>query len=286
MSIDSTWLRCPNCFADLHDVDDRVFGCDHGHRFDRSKFGYLTLLPPRAPGTSGDDRSMLAARAELLEGGTFAPIADAIVTAASTAAAMTPPEAAAQRLRVADLGCGTGYYSARLADEIPDVDVLLADRSPDAVRMALRAVPDATGVVLDIWRPLPLRDAVADVILDVFAPRNPDEFARVLRPAGRLVVVVPAANHLHQLRSRGMLLDIPPEKDAAVTDRLGGAGFMRSAATRVEYAVDADGALQRLLTGMGPSAHHADALSAASDGSGPQEVTVSVDVLSFSLASR
>ncbi|WP_430646519.1 methyltransferase domain-containing protein [Agromyces sp. GXS1127] len=278
MSIDSTWLRCPNCVSDLSEVSDRVYGCANGHRFDRSKHGFLTLLPPRAPRTVGDDRRMLAARAQLLDGGAFAPISDAVIAAAGTA---SPTGQAARALRIADLGCGTGYYSARLAAALPGTDVLLADRSPDAVRMALRAMPGATGVVLDIWRPLPIRDATADVILDVFAPRNPAEFARILRPGGRLVVVVPSAAHLGELRERGMILDIPPEKAATVTEQLAPTGLARAAARRVEYSIETDATHRALLAGMGPSAHHESARAASEDGTGVRSVTVSVDVLEF-----
>ena len=61
MSIDTTWLRCPNCLLHLDAVDDRTLGCDTGHRFDISKHGVVTLLPPKAPRTIGDDRAMLDA---------------------------------------------------------------------------------------------------------------------------------------------------------------------------------------------------------------------------------
>lgn len=278
MSIDSTWLRCPNCSSDLSAVDERVFGCANGHRFDRSRHGFLTLLPPRAPRTLGDDRQMLSARARLLDGGAFAPIADAVVAAAGEVISTEPGAGA---VRVADLGCGTGYYSARLAASFQRVDTLLADRSPDAVRMALRAISGATGVVLDIWSPLPLRDGSADVILDVFAPRNPTEFARILRADGRLIVVVPTVAHLHELRRRGMMLDIPAEKDAAVAEQLAVAGLVRTSSRRVEYVLEADAARRELLTGMGPSAHHATSLASSGGEVDARAVTVSVDVLSF-----
>lgn len=277
MSIDSTWLRCPNCFSHLSPVDERVYGCEHGHRFDRAKHGYLTLLPPKAPRTVGDDRAMLAARAELLDRGVYRPIADEIIRAAELEAYGATP-------RVADLGCGTGYYSERVADAHPDVRLLLADRSPDAVRAGLRALPDATGVVMDLWRPFPIRTGAADVVLDVFAPRNPDEFARILRPAGRLVVVVPSTGHLAELRDQGLLLDVPPEKATAVTDRLSPAGLVRRSDVRVEYGIETDAELRRLITGMGPSAHHTTATDGVTDDASI-DVTVSVDVLSFGHAS-
>ncbi|MRX42550.1 putative RNA methyltransferase [Agromyces kandeliae] len=280
MSIDSTWLRCPNCFSALDEIADRIHGCENGHRFDRSKYGYLTLLPPRAPRTVGDDRAMLTARAAVLDGGTYAPIAAELVSAVTEDRAANELP---QRLRVADLGCGTGYYSARVCDEIRGVDLLLADRSPDAVRMALRAAPAATGVVLDIWRALPIRDASVDVILDVFAPRNAPEFARILRRGGRVIVVVPTARHLRELRANGLLLDIPPEKDAAVSEQLTSAGFDLAARRRVEYRVEVDAGLRALLAGMGPSAHHVAALASADGDAAVRSVTVSVDVLVFEL---
>ena len=60
-------------------VDDRTLGCDTGHRFDVARQGIVTLLPPKAPRTVGDDRAMLDARAALLDGGAYAPIASAII---------------------------------------------------------------------------------------------------------------------------------------------------------------------------------------------------------------
>jgi len=281
MSIDSTWLRCPNCFSALDAVSERVFGCVNGHRFDRAKHGYLTLLPPKAPRTVGDDRAMLAARAELLDGGTYAPIAEAIVESLIGDGSATEPPG---RLRVADLGCGTGYYSRRVRGAIPDADILLADRSPDAVRMALRDVPGATGVVLDIWRPLPVRDAVVDVILDVFAPRNAAEFARVLRPGGRAIVVVPTRAHVRELREAGAMIDIPAEKAASAADQLRPAGLELTSGRNIEYRIEMDAGLRRLIAGMGPSAHHAASLAPLGDDA-RTPVTVSVDVLVFTRTS-
>jgi len=104
MSIDTTWLRCPNCLLDLDPIDERTLGCPTGHRFDLSKHGIVTLLPPKAPKTIGDDRDMLDARAALLDSGAYAPIAAAITESLSAAGF----DGSADAPRIADLGCGTG----------------------------------------------------------------------------------------------------------------------------------------------------------------------------------
>jgi len=283
--MDSTWLRCPNCFRPLAAIDERVLGCDEGHRFDRSRHDTVTLLPPRAPHTMGDSRVMLDARNALLDTGLYRPIADAIVRASAVVAGTD----AGSPLHIADLGCGTGYYAGALADQYPTGVFLLADRSPTAVRMATRVVQRSTGVVLDLWRPLPLRDGVADLAINVFAPRNPAEFARVIRPRGGLVVVVPTAAHLHELRAGGDLLDVPGGKDAHVTAQVVAAGFSPVAAERVEYQAAVDATQRAALVGMGPSAHHARSIMAGeltpseSRAAEPDvlSITVSVDVLTF-----
>jgi SAM-dependent methyltransferase len=138
-------------------------------------------------------------------------------------------------------------------------------------------------VVLDTWRPLPLRDASADVVLDVFAPRNPPEFARILRPGGVIVVAVPTAEHLHELRAEGGMLDVPTEKAEVVADRFRTDGLAHRARTAVRYELGASAATQALLVEMGPAARHVDRRPAPP--AHERTVTVSVDVLVFERSS-
>ncbi|KQR54412.1 hypothetical protein ASF88_06385 [Leifsonia sp. Leaf336] len=260
----ASWLRCPVCGRDLEPLDRLTLGCAEGHRHDVNKRGYVSLLGGGSK-LVGDSAEMLDARDVVLEGGAFAPIASAV------AAAAQPAEGS----RTLDAGAGTGYYLRAAVASAPDAIGLAMDLSPAAVARAARSSARVDGLVADTWRPLPVRSQNVDVVLDVFAPRNLPEFHRVLRPGGRLVVVVPRADHLGSLRQAGTMLDIPTDK---AEDVIAAAGALYAPLTRehVSYALALDDALRVALAGMGPSARHADAAPAPAD-----ETTVSVDVLSF-----
>ena len=255
MSIDTTWLRCPNCLLDLSAIDDRVFGCPTGT---------ASTAPGRAT-------SRCCRRARRARSATIARCWR-LVPRCSTVAP-TPPsprpsprsQPRSQRwrrgtARIADLGCGTGYYSAAVARALPAADV--PPRRPVARRCPHQPprAPPATGVVLDLWRPLPIRDDTVDVALNVFAPRNGGEFARVLRPDGRLVVVVPPKR---TCRSS----DGPAQSSTSLRARPTGrtaarrVGLPRRGDDSIEYSIETDATTRGLLAGMGPSAHHVGSLS-------------------------
>ena len=68
--------------------------------------------------------------------------------------------------------------------------------------MAAKAHERAAAATWDVFRPFPIVSEQVDVVLDVFAPRNPAEFHRVLRPGGVLVVVRPFTKTLSSSYSR------------------------------------------------------------------------------------
>ncbi|MBG6237956.1 23S rRNA (guanine745-N1)-methyltransferase [Mycetocola sp. CAN_C7] len=272
-------LRCPFCFSagtgsrPLSPAGALTLGCDAGHRFDVNKRGYISLLPPRTR-VVGDSVAMLTARSRFFDTGWYAPIASAV--AAAGAAAL---EAVPGRRRVAEVGCGTGYYLDALVSVLPNALPLAADLSPDAVRMAVSAVQDAVGVVLDVWQPLPLADASQDLLLSVFAPRNLPEFARVLADDGCLIAVVPTGDHLREARDAGLALDVPGGKADDLV-RSASALFVETARAEVTFRMELDRETLALLIGMGPSAHH----SRDGGGSGadvPASVTASVTVVTL-----
>ncbi|MET1052074.1 MAG: methyltransferase domain-containing protein [Mycetocola sp.] len=276
-------LRCPFCFSagrgshSLSPAGRLVLGCDAGHRIDVNKRGYVSLLPARTR-VVGDSPAMLEARSRFFETGSYAPIADALTRAASGALPR-----AVDRPRVAEMGCGTGYYLAAVCSALDSPRPLAADLSPDAVRIAVGAVPDAVGAVVDVWQPLPLADASEDLILSVFAPRNLAEFARVLAPGGSVVAVVPTGDHLREARAAGLALDVPAGKADDLADAAT-PWFVETARAEVEFTLQLDEGTLALLLGMGPSSHHALADETRADDTGadaPRAITASVTVLTL-----
>ncbi|MER6176834.1 putative RNA methyltransferase [Streptosporangium sp. NPDC001681] len=239
-------LACPVCRGALT-LHDRVLGCALGHGFDVARQGYVSLLTgSRVPGTA-DSAAMVAARDTFLGAGHYAPLAEAIAGACPTGAKA-----------VADAGAGTGHYLARVLDELPGAVGVALDVSKHAIRRAARAHPRLGAVVADVWRPLPLRDGTIDVLLNVFAPRNGAEFARVLRGDGELVVVTPTSRHLVPLVERLGLLSVDESKERRMAESLS-EHFVETDRSIHEFEMtlghDAVGA----VVGMGPSAWHMDA---------------------------
>ena len=135
---------------------------------------------------------MVAARAAVLDAKHFAPLTRTLVATAINVTTQDAP-------LVLDVGAGTGHHLAAVLDALPNARGVAFDASRAALRQAARAHQRIAAIGGDVWHHVPVGDATAALVLDVFAPRNPVEFARVLHPAGTLVVATPAADHLQEL---------------------------------------------------------------------------------------
>lgn len=185
----------------------------------------MNLAPEGAP--EGDSASMVKARERFLATGHFDPLREAVVEAAGEGP-------------VGEVGAGTGWY----LESFPGAVAL--DCSKPALRRAARV---ATAVGADVWNEIPLRDGVLGTLLDVFAPRNGPEMARVIRPGGTLVVVTPTERHLAELP----LIGIDPFKEGRLRAKLHEFEFTDRV---VEWKMGLSAEQARLLVAMGPSARH------------------------------
>ncbi|MFE3449809.1 putative RNA methyltransferase [Nonomuraea sp. NPDC059194] len=243
-------LRCPVCHDGLRLGAEGV-RCGRGHAFDVARQGYVSLLTgSQAPGTA-DSPAMVAARADFLAAGHYAPLARAL---AETVGTVIPPTT--ERPVVVDAGAGTGYYTAAVLDAVPTATGLAFDISKHAVKRAARAHERVGAFVADVWKPLPVADAVADVVMNVFAPRNGAEFARIMRPGGHLIVVTPAGDHLSPLVRELGLLSVDEAKEHRVAESL--RGFAETDRREVRFEMELTREDVALVVGMGPSAWHKD----------------------------
>ncbi|HEX6498306.1 MAG TPA: 23S rRNA methyltransferase [Micromonosporaceae bacterium] len=286
-------LRCPVCASALVPTATGL-DCGRGHRFDRARQGYVHLAagPLRHPGDTAD---MIAARADFLAAGHYAFIAEALAsTAADLVTATTAergggdpdngdpdngdPLGGGYPDLVVDVGAGTGYHLATVLDALPEAVGLALDASKAAARRAARVHPRAGAAVCDTWRRLPLADRSARLVLDVFAPRNGEEFRRVLRDDGALLVVTPTAEHLVELVDALHLVRVDPAKPERVAASLG--GHLVPVGDRVlTERLRLSGTEVATLVGMGPSAWHLDPdvlASRVARLTEPVEVTASV----------
>lgn len=241
-------LRCPVCGEELAEADGSL-RCRAGHSFDIARQGYVNLVPGRA-----DTPEMVEARDAFLRAGHFRPLAAALAEEASAASAAGDA--------VVDLGAGTGHYLARVLDVLPSTRGLAIDASPAALRRAGRSHERAAAVGADAWKPLPLRDGIAAIVLSVFAPRNADEMARVLAPGGELIAVTPTTRHLHELVGPLGLLSVPDDKEDRLDAQLS-SHFTLARRRTVEHAMFLTQEESAQLARMGPSAWHVDERSVA-----------------------
>ena len=283
-------LRCPVCGGGLEpDVQGHCLRCESGHSFDIARQGYVSLVRGTKSRPLGDTAAMVQARKSFLDSGHFAPIAAELVRQVRQCVDRQRPAGGdgvalehdqSDGVVMADLGGGTGWYSAQVLDELPELEGVLLDASAAAAKIAARAHPRLTVATADLWQPIPVSSSSCDVVMIVFAPRNPLEIARILRPGGICLVVAPRPDHLQELRQVVPLLAIDPAKESRLEEQFSGFAARTTCLTytRLFTRSQASDAIA-----MGPNAFHLtpEDISRLTSDFVPQHVTISVTVHRF-----
>lgn len=202
-------LTCPVCGQTLQRTD-KTLRCAAGHCYDLARKGYVNLLRSTQSKSKrhGDDQRMVCARTAFLDLGYYAILRDAVAEAAC--------RCTQGDVDVLDVGCGEGYYTAAvlqaLARQERRVSVCGVDISRDALVEAHRREPRLQLAVASVSH-LPVADASCDLLLNLFAPHDAAEFARVLRPGGALLRAIPLERHLWELKQA--VYDVPYENKLA-----------------------------------------------------------------------
>lgn len=293
--LQSPQLLCPYCQSPLL-VDAKTWLCDGSlnnkgtrHPFDVARQGYVNLLPVQNKKSKdpGDSQESIDARHRFLSQGFYQPLQQLIADLVQ--AKVEPLEQSSQSQLDTqtwlDVGCGEGYYTGAIAQALnssnaqmnqKDCCALIAlDISKPAVATTARGAKqnqqlwyqvkaDKAAATTTAIYPmvasashLPLVDDSLDAISTIFSPILPDEFARVLKSGGRLLIAKPDSGHLQSMRE-ALFDEVRPHDSDKFLEEL--APYFKEVAT---HKVSADLVLDRqaladLLT-MTPYSYRAKA---------------------------
>ena len=221
-----TVLACPVCDASLT-IGATAATCPNGHAFDRARSGYLNLLlsNKKQSAEPGDSPAMMQSRRAFLRGGFYDPMA------AAASGAVTELVAGRPQAQVADLGCGEGFFTARLP---PALDRYGIDISRPGIRMATALDRRIHWIVASLHRS-PFQPRSLDVALSIFAPIDAADVRRVIRDDGAFVTVTPGPDHLDALRSIIYSSVKPHPQTPALM--AGDTLFEQTQSTRVRYSI-------------------------------------------------
>ena len=193
-------VLCPVCQTPITTTEDGGV-CRKGHRFDRARSGYMHLLPANRKHAKnpGDDKLIVDARRKFLDKGYYRPLADTVSRLAGEWLANLPHQTPC----VLDAGCGEGYYTTLLYDALcqrgMEPDILGVDISKLALDKAAKRQKAIFYVVASVFH-LPAPDACCDLLCSLFSPYCSEEYQRVIRPGGAMLLVIPGENHLWELK--------------------------------------------------------------------------------------
>ena len=222
-------MRCPVCHGDLSlSADGRSLLCESRHTFDFAASGYVNLLAPgkKNNAVAGDPKEMVRARSLFLSGGTYNGISDGLNALIGNGGVCV------------DCGCGEGFYTAKAAALCREV--IGFDASKHAAEHGAKSARRAGITNLHFFAAnifdLPLKDGCADTVINLFAPVAREEFLRVLKPGGRLIVGASGKRHLMGLKR--VLYDTPYENEE---NDLTLEGFERIDRASVRYEAEITG---------------------------------------------
>lgn len=189
-----TSFICPLCQSPFTQTNNTQV-CTNNHHFDIAKEGYLNLLPVQSKSSKnpGDNQDMMMARRAFLNTSGYLPLAEKVAEISQQYLA------GKSDVTILDLGCGEGYYTNIIKQQLPAYNVCGVDISKVAIRYAAKRYKDIDFCVASAYQ-VPLEDERVDLVVRIYAPSKAEELLRLIHPKGYLITVTPAPRHLFQLR--------------------------------------------------------------------------------------
>lgn len=201
--------------------DAKSLACEGARRhiFDFSSKGYVNLALSQSG--SGDSKEAVRSRSDFLNKGYYAPIKEKLCEIL---------DKYKKSGFVVDAGCGEGYYTEGIAENVKLVagfDLSKFAVASTASRMGCKKDGRRFAAVASVFE-LPLKSCSADALVNIFAPCAEDEFSRVLKDDGILIVVSAGKDHLmglkramySEVRRNDERADMPKKMVLATQERL------------------------------------------------------------------
>lgn len=189
-------FRCPIC-SEVLNFSRAALVCANGHTFNINRKGYVDLRR-HATSSAHYTADFFENRLAMMWRGMYSQL----ISQLETVVAHLETERGMNRADGLDVGCGDGFITRKLGVGIG------LDLSIEGIKTAARGGGDIRWVCAD-GAHLPLTTGSLPFILNVFAPSEYEDFARVA-PGGILIKVVPGERHMHELRSLvGLAEDTP-----------------------------------------------------------------------------
>lgn len=191
-------LICPVCGEKLG-LTEKSYVCRNKHSFDIAKSGYVNLLLSKHLGKTvhGDNKFMVQARRTFLDKGYYSPLKDILCSTVK------------KYLRgnvILDAGCGEGYYTASIAETVPHTEIVGIDISKTAAEYAAKRCKSVVFATASVFH-IPIADNSCDMVVTMFAPYCGEEFQRVLKDNGIMIMAIPSEYHLWELKQA--VYDVP-----------------------------------------------------------------------------
>lgn len=189
---------CPVCKKVLKKKDGS-YRCEKNHCFDISKDGYVNLLLSNSKNSAlpGDNKLMVNCRKEFLDKGYYSVLSENINNTLYKYLDKNNHNV------ILDTGCGEGYYTCALNQFLEgkniDFDVFGIDISKFALAKAGRRNKDIEFAVASIFD-IPVNDKSCNAVLNIFAPFKIEEYMRIIKKNGILLLVIPGVDHLWELK--------------------------------------------------------------------------------------